>query len=218
MKRILLIAAMCAVALSCTQEATLTLTADVPAVQFGPEGGVFNTILFTNGSEWTATCDDPAVTFTPTSGAYTTPMHIEVGENTEHRTKAIRIAVTSNLDSNTRSLYIVVTQECHPFVLCNDSVRTIGPEWAKVFFTVNSDKGWRFLRTLLDGQEVLLESFPAPSGWIDPKSSAEPNNVEVTLLIPDNTSGKTRKWEILLASKAAPTVEACRLTVIQNGV
>ena len=207
MKRILLIAALCAVAISCTQEATLTLTADVPAVQFGPEGGAFNTILFTNGSEWTATCEDPTVTFTPTSGAYTTPMHIEVGENTEHYTKAIRIAVTSTLDASTRSLYIVVTQECHPFVICDENVKTVGAEGGIVRFTVNSDKGWQVLKTMINGVETPVT--------VNPSSYGE-NNVPVEVTIPANATSSRRVWEILLASQASPSVEACRLTVIQN--
>ena len=222
MKRFLLIAALCALALSCTQEATLTLSADVPSAQFGPEGGSFNTILFTNGSSWKATCEDPSVVFYPDSGAFTTPMHIEVGENTEHYTKAIRIAVTAKLDESSRYLNLVITQTCRPFVFCEANWKTAGPEVSKVFFTVNSNEGWRVYRTLLDGEDVVLESFPAPSGWIFPYSSErvdpdnQANNMQVTVQLPLNDSGKVRTWEILLATKAEPRTEACRLTILQN--
>lgn len=208
MKRFLLIAAMCAVVLSCKQEATLTVSADVPSIVFGPEGGTFNTILFTNAPVWTATCDDPAVTFSPDSGAFSTPIHVEVGENEEHFTKAIRIVVKATLDGSQRQANIVVTQTCRPFVLCDDNLRIIGPEQTQMFFTVNSDKGWRVLRTLLDGKETALE--------MDPMSCKDPNNVDVKVQIPENTSGLSRKWEIVLASEAELGKEACRLTVIQN--
>ena len=207
MKQIMLIAAICALALSCTQEATLTATSDIPSIQFGPEGGSFNPILFTNGSSWTATCDDPAVTFSPTSGAYSTPMHIVVGENTEHFTKAIRIAVESKLDDRTRTLYIVVTQFCHPFVICDDASKTVGAAGGSVWFTVNSDKGWLLYKTLLDGVETPLT--------VNPSSHGE-NNVPVEVTVPANDSGRGRTWEILLSSKTAPAVEACRLTIVQN--
>ncbi len=214
MKRFLLIAAMCAVVLSCKQEATLTVSTDVPSIVFGPEGGTFNTILFTNAPVWTATCDDPAITFSPDSGAFSTPIHVEVGENDEHFTKAIRIAVKATLDGSQRQLNIVVTQTCRPFVLCDDDVRIIGPEQTQLFFTINSDKGWRVLRTLLDDQEVILSSIPG--GEMDPMSCKDPNNVEVKVQIPENETGKSRKWEILLASEAVPREEACTLTIFQN--
>jgi hypothetical protein len=38
----------------------------------------------------------------------------------------------------------------------------------------------------------------------------------VKVQIPENETGKPRKWEILLASEAAPREEACTLTIFQN--
>ena len=207
MKRFVLLAALCAALLSCTQEATLTLSADVPTAQFGPEGGSFNTILFTNGSEWTAECDDPSITFSPASGSYTTPMHIEVGENTEHYTKVVRITVVSKLDSYSRQYYLVVTQACHPFVICDEASKTIGAAGGTVRFSVNSDKGWVVYKTLLDGADTPLSVTPDNHGE---------NIVTVEVNVPAIESGKSRTWEILLASKATPSVKACRLTIVQK--
>ena len=213
MKRFLLIAACCALALSCTQEATLSLYADVPTAQFGPEGGSFNTILFTNGSSWTATCEDPTVVFSPTSGAYSTPMHIEVGENTEHYTKAIRIAVTSELDGNSRRANIVVTQACHPFVICDDNQKTVGVAGGIVRFTVNSDRGWYLVETQLDGVKVVMEDYF--DGWIAPSWCDEPNNCIVEFSIPANNTGKKRTWSAILSPKEEG-LENCLLTVMQS--
>ena len=207
MKRILLTVALCALALSCTQEATLTATADVPAAQFGPEGGSFNTIFFTNGSTWTATCEDEAVTVTPSTGSYTTPLHIEVGENNEQYTKVIRIAVKAELDNLTRTKNIVVTQSCRPFVVCDDASKTVGVAGGTVRFSVNSDKGWVLYKTLLDGVETPLSVSPDNYGE---------NNVTVEVNVPASEAVKSRTWEILLASKASPSVEACRLTIYQS--
>lgn len=216
MKRFLLIAALCVAAASCTQEATLSLSADIPTAEFGPEGGSFNPILFTNGPSWTATCEDDAVTVTPASGSYTTPLHIEVGENNEQYTKVIRIVVKTELDALSRQAFLVVTQGCRPFVTCEDSSRIIGPELTQMFFFVNSNNGWRHYRTLLDGEEVNLNGIGPYGGWVDPWHCEEPNRVQVHVQIPENDSGLVRRWELLLSSEAAPGVEACRLTIIQN--
>lgn len=211
MKRFLLIAAMCAAALSCTQEATLTVNADVPSIVFGPDGGSFNTVIFTNASSWTATCDDPAVTFSPDSGAFTTPMHIEVGENDEHYTKAIRIAVKATLNSSQRQLNIVVTQNCRPFVLCNDNAKTIGAEGGNLVFTVNSNKGWFLYRVLVDGTEAGLNY----DGLVmQPASCVDPNAQTATVTVPANDTGRSRTWTLLLGIDKEE--EACRLTIIQN--
>lgn len=207
MKKFMLFAVICVLALSCKQEGTLTATSDIPSIKFGPEGGTFNPILFTNGSSWTATCDDPAVSFSPTSGSFTTPLHIEVGENTEHFTKAIRIAVVSYLDDNSRTFNFVVTQTCRPFVICDDAWKTIEFEGGSVWFTVNSDKGWEVLKTLLDGVETPLS--------VEPSNYGE-NNIPVEVKVPANDSDNSRIWEVILASKTAPAVEACRLTIVQN--
>ena len=207
MKRFVILAAIAAALLSCTQESTLTLSADVPSAQFGPEGGSFNLILFTNGDSWTATCEDPAVTFSPDSGSFTTPMHVEVGENQEQYTKSIRISVTSKMEGKSRLLYIVVTQACYPFVLCNDAEKTVGAEGGTVRFTVNSDKGWVLLKTLLDGVATPLAVSPGSYGE---------NNVTVEVKVPANDTGRRRTWSVLLAAKPAPGEEACRLTIVQN--
>ena len=211
MKRILLIAVMCAAALSCTQEATLTVNADVPSIVFGPEGGTFNTVIFTNAPVWTASCDDPAVTFSPDSGAFSTPMHIEVGENNDHSTKAIRIAVKATLDGSQRQLNIVVTQTCRPFVLCNDPAKTIGAEGGNLFFTVNSNEGWFLYRVLLDGVDTGmyykgLTMFPS--------SCVEPNDQVATVTVPANDTGRSRTWTLLLGIDKEE--EACRLTIVQD--
>lgn len=211
MKRFLLIAVMCAAALSCTQEATLTVNADVPSIVFGPEGGSFNTVIFTNAPTWTASCDDPAVTFSPDSGAFSTPMHIEVGENNDHFTKAIRIAVKATLDGSQRQLNIVVTQECWPFVLCNDNTKTIGAEGGKLFFTINSNKGWYRYRVLLDGVDTGMYHNGLT---MVPSSCVEPNDKVTTVTVPANDTGRSRTWTLLLGIDKEE--EACRLTIHQN--
>ena len=134
-------------------------------------------------------------------------MHVEVGENQEQYTKSIRISVTSKMEGKSRLLYIVVTQACYPFVLCNDAEKTVGAEGGTVRFTVNSDKGWVLYKTLLDGVETPLSVTPDNHGE---------NIVTVEVSVPASESGKSRTWEILLASKTAPSVEACRLTIVQK--
>ena len=211
MKKFVLFAVICVLALSCKQEGTLTATSDIPSIKFGPEGGTFNPILFTNGSSWTATCDDPAVTFSPASGSFTTPLHIEVGENTEHFTKAIRIAVVSYLDESSRTFNFVVTQTCWPFVLCNDHTKTIGAEGGKLFFTINSNNGWFRYRVLLDGEDTGMYY----SGLtMVPSSCVEPNDKVTTVTVPANDTGRSRTWTLLLGIDKEE--EACRLTIVQD--
>ena len=110
MKRFMLLAVLCLAALSCTQEAELTIAPDVGSFQLGAEGGQFDAIILTNGL-WTATCEDGSVSFSPESGDYSLPIHVNVGPNEEHYTKVIRIALTAKVDKLTRTNRIVVTQQ-----------------------------------------------------------------------------------------------------------
>lgn len=207
MKRILIAITISFLALSCTQSAVLSVTTDINEMQYGPEGGSFNTILFTNGSSWTATCDDETVTVSPASGAYSAPLHIEVGVNTEHRTKVIPIEIKSTLGTSTSTYKVVVTQACSPFVICDVAAKEVGAEGGIVRFTVNSNVGWTLYRTLLNGADAQLPVSPASYGK---------NNVDVSVTVPANDSGSRRVWSVLLALTSAPQTEACRLTIIQE--
>lgn len=199
---------MCLSALSCTQESVITMSSDITSIKFGPEGGSFNTILFSNCS-WTAGCDDEAVTISPASGTYTTPLHIEVGENTEHFTKAIRITFDGTLDGKARVSRIVVTQDCHPFVVCENDSATIGSEGGVVNFQVNSNVPWVYYGTLLDG--VPCENLQAePYSWKE-------NLVTMRILVPGNTGGMRRTFVLLLSFEEGGQYEECeRLTIVQN--
>lgn len=205
MKKYFLLALACVAAIACTQDYAVTVEPDVTSMTFGPEGGSFNTLLLTNGN-WTATCDDASVTVTPSSGSYSAPLHIEVGENTEQYTKAIRISLTSVIDSKSRVARIVVTQACHPFVFCEENTLSIGAEGGTARFWVNSNEPWTVASTTLDGQNFPLEV--SPLGY-------EANRVEVDVEIPVNTSGARRTFVVTIALKDTPS-ETVRLTVVQN--
>mgnify|MGYP002626911389 CR=1 FL=1 len=145
MKRMLLLTAVLSLLASCTQEASLTIESDVSSFQFDAGGGEFDAVIFTNGY-WTATCEDQAVTVTPSSGDFSSPVHIKVGSNEENYTKVIRITLNATLDALTRTGRIVVTQQCRPFIFCDASKKTVGPEgglvrWSQSHGILDDDSG-----------------------------------------------------------------------------
>ena len=120
MKKTLLLVALILLAVSCDQDTNLSITSDISSYRFDAEGGSFDAIIFTNGS-WTASCEDESVKFTPDAGYCTTPMHIEVGANEAYYTKSVRITLTTVYDSYSRTGKIVLTQDCRPFIFCEES-------------------------------------------------------------------------------------------------
>ena len=176
MKRFMLLVALCLAALSCTQEAELAISPDVSSFQVGADGGQFDAIILTNGL-WTATCEDESVTLSPDSGDYTLPIHVHVGPNEEHYTKVIRIALTAKVDKLTRTNRIVVTQQCRPFIICDETEKTVGPEGDIVRFEVNSNDSWHAVR--VDGTDACL---------FEPEEGG-PNRTDFAMLIPENPDG-----------------------------
>ena len=175
MKRSILLVALCFAALSCTQEAELAISPDVSSFQVGADGGQFDAIILTNGL-WTATCEDEAVTLSPDSGDYSLPIHVHVGPNEEHYTKVIRIALTAKVDKLTRTNRIVVTQQCRPFIICDETEKTVGPEGDigpnRTDFAMeipeNPDGGIYAVRLVLDhspATEIVLTVEQEPEEW-----------------------------------------------------
>lgn len=205
MKRYLLFALLCLAVLSCDQDTNFYVTPDVSTFEFGPDGGEFDDVIFTNGS-WTCEVSDDAVTVTPSSGDYTTSVHVVVAPNTERYTKSIRLKFISTYGDLSRNSNIVVTQDCYPFIFCEDEdVKTIGPEGGKVRFSVNSNQPWKM-------------SFPTGAltpTWAEPLSGG-PNTTTVTLDISANEEGSDRWFEVLLSLESDPDV-CLTLTVIQEG-
>lgn len=206
MKRYLLLVFLCLMAVSCDQDTNFYVTPDVSTFEFGPDGGEFDDVIFTNGS-WTCEVSDDAVTVTPSSGDYTTSVHVVVAPNTERYTKAIRLKFISTYGDLSRNSNVVVTQDCYPFIFCEDEdVKTIGSEGGKVRFTVNSNQPW-----------VLLEpdGSVSPAGFSAEPLNGGPNSTTVTLDIPANDTGEERWLEVLLHLKSDPEVSLI-LTVIQS--
>ena len=206
MKRYLLLALLCLAVLSCDQDTNFYVTPEVSTFEFGPDGGEFDDVIFTNGS-WTCEVSDDAVTVTPSSGDYTTSVHVVVAPNTERYTKAIRLKFISTYGDLSRNSNVVVTQDCYPFIFCEDEdVRHIGPEGGKVRFSVNSNEPWVMLEP--DGSEY-------PAGFSAEPLSGGPNSTTVTLDIPANDTGEERWLEVLLHLESDASVYLV-LTVIQS--
>lgn len=205
MKRYLLLVVLCLAAVSCDQDTNFYITPNHTSFVLGPNGGSFDDVLFTNGS-WTCTVSDDAATVTPMSGDYTTPFRVVVGPNSERFTKAIRIKFTSTLGDLSRTANVVVTQDCFPFIFADETLRTIGPEGGRVFFTVNSNEPWVMLEP--DGSVL-------PAGFSAEPHNGGPNNTTVTLDIPVNDTGEERWLEVLLRLESDPEVYVI-LTVIQS--
>ena len=193
MKRYLLLAIFCLAALSCEQETNFYLTPEVSTIVLGPEGGSLDEMIFTNGT-WTCTVSDDAVTVTPASGDYTCPVHIEVGENQEMFTKAIRIRFTSSYDELYRYANVVVTQACHPFIFCEEPVKSIGPEGGDVRFSVNASEDWQWDSSLAGGVSQVDVS-PVSGGA---------NRTDVTVRVPANDTGAGRSFTVRLVLKNTP--------------
>ncbi len=189
MKRFLILVAAAVLLASCTQEATVSITPDVSSWTFGPEGGEFTVILFTNG-HWSASCNDDAISFAPDTGDFSSPMHVVVGKNTEHYTKAMHIKLLTQLDGVSRSSKVVITQQCEPFIFCDEPFKTIGPEGGAVRFTVNSNMPW----TVEKGLSFVVE--PASGG---------PNSTEVTFWIPAGSENQERTFSARLALDDDPS-------------
>ena len=185
MKRYLLLVAVCLAAVSCDQETDFYVTPDIRTIVMEAEGGSFDDVIFTNGV-WTTEISDEAVTITPSTGSYTTKVHVVVGENQEHFTKAIRIRFTSSDGDNSRTGDIVITQQCHPFLLCDEPVKTIGAAGGKVFFSVNSNAKWGLMQW--DGG-MPYEVTPQVGG---------PNRTDITVTVSENTSGEERTLPITI--------------------
>ena len=205
MKKCLILTVCLVLLAACTQETELSIAPDIASYQFDADGGAFDVVIFTNGS-WTATCEDPAVSFSPTSGDYTTPMHIAVGANDEHFTKAIRIDLITRLDGSSRTGRIVITQSCRPFIFSEESLLQAPASGADVRFHVNSNDPWKVEQTTCDGEPVALTVDPEREG---------PNSVEVMVRIPENPTGHPRTFTVKLALEAHPE-ESVVLMVIQE--
>jgi hypothetical protein len=205
MKRYLLLVVLCLMAVSCDQETNFYATPDKTSFVFGPEGGSFDDVLFTNGS-WTCTVSDESVTVTPMSGDFTSPFHVEVPANTEMYTKSIRIQFTSKYDDMSRVATVAITQDCFPFLVADDVLKAIGYEGGRVFFTVNSNEPWK-LR--------VLNEAANPAGFsVEPRSGG-PNSTTVTIDIPANDTGKDRLFKVELYLESHPE-ESLVLGVIQT--
>ena len=201
MKRMLLLTAVLILLASCTQEAALTIESDVSSFQFDADGGEFDAVIFTNGY-WTATCEDKTVTLTPSAGDFSSPVHIKVGSNEENYTKVIRISLNATLDDLSRTGRIVITQQCRPFIFCDASQKTVGPEGGLVRFQVNSNDSWQAFRVPGTAACAL---YPVSGG---------PNLTEFSMMIPENTEGTELTYEVRLVLDNAPATEIV-LTVRQ---
>ena len=205
MKKCLILFAWIALLAACTQDAELSITPDITSFQFDADGGSFDAVIFTNGY-WKATCDDPAVTFTPDSADFTAPIHIVVGPNEEHHTKSIRISLTSKLESLSRTSKIAITQACRPFIFSEETVLLAPAAGGDIRFHVNANESWKVMETTCDGVPADLTVDPLASG---------PNSVEVTVRIPENTTGIARTFAVKLALEAWPE-RSVVLTVAQG--
>ena len=211
MKRFLLLAALlvsAALSASCDQETNLSVVPDVDMFTFGPDGGEFDVVVFSNG-HWKATCSDESISFTPDSADFTAPMHVKVGPNRNNFTKSVRITLVSKLNNISRTARIAVTQECGPFLTAASTEETIGRESGAARFSVNSNYPWHLVGITLDGApyEGEAEFEPAIGG---------PNRTDVALLpIPENTTGRSRTFCVTLALAEYPDVTLV-LTVRQD--
>ena len=211
MKRFLLLAALlvaAALSASCDQETNLSVVPDVDMFTFGPDGGEFDVVVFSNG-HWKATCSDESISFTPDTADFTAPMHVKVGPNRNNFTKSVRITLVSKLNNISRTARIAVTQECGPFLTAASTEETIGRESGAARFSVNSNYPWHLVGITLDSApyDGEAEFEPAIGG---------PNRTDVALLpIPENTTGRTRTFRITLALTEYPAVTLV-LTVQQE--
>ncbi|MBR0223155.1 MAG: BACON domain-containing protein [Bacteroidales bacterium] len=179
---------------ACSQDTTLSISSDISSYRFDADGGAFDAIIFTNGS-WTASCDDPSVTFTPDAGYCTTPMHISIGANEEYFTKSVRITLNTVYGSYSRTGKIVLTQDCRPFIFCEQNRLDVTAAGGKARFQVNANESWKVVETTCDGVKADLSVDPSVHG---------PNKVEVTVAIPANTTGLPRSFAVKLALEAHP--------------
>lgn len=203
MKRYLLLALLCLAAVSCDQDTDFYIYPDVHLFEFDAEGGSFDNVIFTNGV-WSCEVSDAAVTVSPMSGDYTTPIHVEVGENEEMYTKAIRLRFTSKLDDLSRTGDIIITQHCHPFIFCEDPVKQVGPEGGVVRFSVNSNEPWSV---------ETPDGGPMPCS-VDPMTGG-PNSTVVSVDVPANPQGAERTLRVVLSLVSDPFVFVT-LTIIQG--
>jgi len=197
MKRILMLVLAAALAFSCDQESNLSISPDIPSIAFGPEGGEFDVVVFTNGY-WKASCDDKSVTFAPDTGNFTLPMHVVVAPNTENYTKSVRISLTTHLDGNGRTSKIAITQTCNPFIFCDKAEIQLPSSGGTARFQVNSNADWQVIDTQLDGSSVDLAVDPMEHG---------PNSVTVNVPVSENPSGAPRTYTVTLALKETPSVQ-----------
>ena len=204
MKRYLLFVVLCLMTVSCDQETNFYATPDKSSFVFGPEGGTFDDVLFTNGS-WTCTVSDDAVTVTPMSGDYTSPFRVVVPANPEMYTKSIQIKFTSKYDDLSRVATVAITQDCFPFLVADAVAQAIGYEGGRVFFTVNSNRTWNMR---------LPNGDTYPAGFSAEPQSGGPNNTTVTLDIPANDTGEDRVFRVELYLESEPT-ETLVLGVVQ---
>ena len=209
MKRFLLVASLvvaAAFSAACDQETNLSVIPDRSSFTFGPEGGEFDVVVFTNGY-WKATCSDEAVTFVADTGNFTSPLHVKVGPNHEQYTKSMRVSLVTHLDKLSRSANIAITQACNPFLTVADAEKQIGREGGTVRFSVNSNHPWQRAGVTLDGAPY--------DGTVDP-STGGPNRTDVALNdIPENTTGRPRTFCVTLALVDYPGVTLI-LTVRQE--
>ena len=133
-------------------------------------------------------------------------MHIAVGPNEEFYTKSIRIDLVSKLEGKSRNSRIVITQDCLPFIFCEEPAAQVGAEGGMIRFSVNSNASWKVAGTALDGESFSLPVDPARHGA---------NRTDVSVMVPANDTGRARTFTVTLALEENPSTKVV-LTVSQE--
>ena len=190
---------------ACTEPEAPAVTVNPNKISFDYQGGSFAATVTTNG-DWVAECESEGVTVTPPSGSQDAVVRIEVAASTIKETEAAVINFTTSKSVRdtikTRKAKVVITREAMPFIDLSLSEGYVSPEGGGVRVSVSSNHEW-------------TASVPSPLEGLSVKPGEGTFNDEVTISLPENTTGAPRSCEICFKLNNIPGVES-RFTLRQN--
>ncbi|MBR5056246.1 MAG: BACON domain-containing protein [Bacteroidales bacterium] len=204
-KIFLLLAALLPLMVSCVEAEAPDVSVDPNKMSFNYEGGSFSATITTNG-DWIAESTASDIVITPSSGSQDGVVRIEVPASRIKETEAAVINFTTSKTVRdtlkTKKAKMVITREAMPFVELSANEGYVSPDGGGVRVSLSANHDWSYTAT-------------NPINGLTVKPAEGTFNAEVTISLPENTSGAARSSEVVFSLKQYPDVKA-KYTIRQN--
>lgn len=163
-------------------------------------------VSVTANCDWTVESDYESYVATPSSGMLDGVSRIEIPASTSRETEAIVInfkaSKTVRDTLKTKNAKLVITLEAKPFIELSSNGGYVSPDGGGVLIRLFSNQDW-------------TSSVSNGIAGLAVKPSEGTFNSEVTVSLPENTTGTARSAEVTFSLKKYPDVKAV-YTVRQN--